>query len=159
MSERRYRPESALAFAQRLNSRGLPYEQAGAEWLNAQGYVVEFNIDHNYLENDLTLAPDIAVEVKGSTLRKLTHGKYGYGFLLHKANRSKRIHEPVTLLDCYDQANRIHYFFIVPTPLLQNRNYLEFRDPIPHQWASPFAEYYKATHVLDALGAKKLETA
>lgn len=150
-----HKPESAITFALRLNTRGLEYEQAAADFLRDEGYAVQFEYTHNILDSDLTVAPDIPVEVKGSSLRRLRHNKRGYGFLLHKVGRSRRIHEPVTILVCRDGDRQIDYFFLIPTPILETLAYVEFRNEIPHQSTHRLTHYYRALDVLDAAGAHR----
>ncbi len=146
---------TSVRFAKHLNERGLEYEEMAVRFLRENGYSVRFDKAHEVWDVDLTVEPNISVEVKGSRRRKLRHGKEGYGFLLHKAGHSKPIHEPVTMLICYDQTAELVYPFVVPTRLLDGRSYIEFRNSVPHEAAGKWTGYYNALRVLDELGARR----
>ena len=145
--------ETALAFAKRLNERGLDFEEWCANFLEAHGYAVRFVRQHEIWASDLVVEPEIPIEVNGSTRRNLSGGKQGYGFLLHKANRSRPIHEPVVALVCHDPTLNLAYYFFVPTGRLRDRHYLEFRHPEPSQAAGDLLEFYQSFGALDTLGA------
>jgi hypothetical protein len=125
--------KNSLQFAKHLNERGLDFEEYCAEFLRERGYTVRFEREHEIWDADLVVEPGIEIDVKGSHLRKLKDGKLGYGFLLHKVNRSRPIHEPVVALVCYDQAHHWGYYFFVPTAQLRGRHYIEFLNPDPRR--------------------------
>lgn len=144
-------------FYKYLNERGLDYEEACANFLQDHGFDVTFDREHSLFEPDITIAPGIEIDVKGSRLRKLNHGKLGYGFLLHKVGHSGAIHEPIVALVCYDHKRDFYHFFFVPTAKLRNRHYLAFRDRNPLARAKELGRYYQSFEALAALGAVQTE--
>lgn len=153
--------EGALPLAKRLNERGLDFEEWCAKFLEAHGYAVRFRRDHEIWDPDLVVAPNIPIEVKGSSLRKLAHGKLGYGFVLHKANRSRPIHEPVVAFVCHDQHKHLAHYLFVPADLVRERHYIEFKNPDPrislHRQRSLYglAPFYQSFTALEQLGAQR----
>lgn len=148
--------ENDLQLAMRLNANGLPYEKLCADILQSQGFNVAWDESHSIWETDLTLAPDIPIEVKGSVKRPLSPTRQGYQFLIYKAGRSRRIREPITICLCAVDLTRPSACvpFIIPTSVIGNRHILAIQgDPL--RYSGMWAQYRNNFALLEKAGARK----
>lgn len=112
--------------------RGLEGERAAAHLLAAHGFVIYFSETHDYHGVDLLAYPNIPIEVKLSSYRKVNAKRWGYQFRIESWT-SRPIHEPITILVCELPNDRTPQYipFIFPSHVVNTKPTISLVAPTP----------------------------
>lgn len=138
----------------RVWKNGLDGERYVAHLLAENGFLVYFNPEHPYHGYDLCVFPNIEVEVKTSTLRKINQRRSGYQFNLFRVGHSKRIHEPITILLC-DTPGGEKIPFIIPSGIIAWKSAISISGNDPLRYSGKWSHYCKAFDRIRFAGGKR----
>ncbi len=101
---------------------GSEYEKIVADLLTRRGYQVKVLNGSSLHGTDLDV-DGVEVEVKGSALHGLRHGKRGFAWLLSRAGKPRGVHGDVVILLAHTKDR--DDLFLLPAAVLEDQNYIE----------------------------------
>lgn len=147
------KPNYAMQWRKEFSLDG---EAMAAQMLADKGFLVYFSREHPYHGYDLMVYPNVAVEVKTSSLRTVNQKAKGYQFNLFRVGHSKRIHEPIVMLLCLKSYEDV-VPFIIPTEIVQHKNSLVIPTPDPLMYAKKWWLYRNAFDRIAQAGGVKFK--
>lgn len=101
---------------------GMEYEKIVTRLLCERGFKARRTNGDNAHGTDLEV-DGVDVEVKGSMLHAITHGRRGFAWLLGRAGKPRGVHGEIIILLAH--ADNRDDLFVLPVTVLADQNYVE----------------------------------
>lgn len=131
-------------------------EEHMAHLLADRGFLVYFSREHPYHGYDLMVYPNVTVEVKTSSFRKVNQNLSGYQFNLFKQAHSRRIAEDIVVLLCQRTCSEA-IPFIIPGEIVAWKNAISLAVENPMLYRGKWSHYCNAFDRILLAGGKRFK--